>query len=178
MWCVDDKQLRLMLLQHAAARFSSENPHALRGAGANASLLTRLQQLTAPEMSTLAAMHQSLVRVELDESALQSALRALDGVIQAQALETYFIRHGASRHMMRALFSVSYSATYRRRRAHGVPAPRSRFSLPPVHTCERIWRTWHTLADAPLRHAFYQLHQAHPQFSIALLEAVVAELRQ
>jgi hypothetical protein len=178
MWCVDDVQLRLVLLQHAAERFSPDNPRAVRGPGPDAALLARLQQLTALEMSTLAAMRQPLVRIELDEEGLQSGLRMLEGVIQAKELETYFIRHGASRRMMRVLFSVSYSATYRRRRAYAVPAPRSRFRLPPIETCERIWRTWHGLSTAPLRHAYYQLHQAYSQYSIALLEAVVQEQSQ
>ena len=178
MWCVDDVQLRLLLLQHAAEYFSPDNPRAVRGLGPDATLLTRLQQLTAREMSTLAAMRQPLVRVELDEEGLQSGLRMLEGVIQAKELETYFIRHGASRRMMHVLFSVSYSDTYRRRRAYSVPVPRSRFRLPPIDTCERIWRTWHGLSTAPLRYAYYQLHQAYPQFSIALLEAVVQKQSQ
>lgn len=178
MWCVDDVQLRLVLLQHAAERFSPDNPRAVRGPAPDATLLARLQQLTALEMSTLAAMRQPLVRIELDEKGLQSGLRLLEGVIQAKAMETYFIRHGASRRMMHVLFSVSYSVTYRRRRAYGVPAPKSRFSLPAIELCERIWRTWHGLSTAPLRHAYYQLHLTYPQFSIALLEAVVKEESQ
>jgi hypothetical protein len=178
MWSVDDAQMRLLLLQHLATRYSPENACEFRAAGVNVDLLHRLRQLTASDMSLLAAARQPLVWVELDEPGLQSALRALEGIIQAKALETYFIRHGASPRMMRALFSLSYEVTYLRRRAHGVPAPRSRLRLPPLEIRGRIWRTWRALGDVPPRLAYHRLHLTYPQFSIALLEAVLREERE
>lgn len=173
MWSVDDAQACLLLLHQVAARVRPGEVQELHGC--DAELLTHLRKLTAGDMHTLAAMRRPLIRVALDDKGLKVALRALEMKSAADALEAYFIHHGASPQMMYALFSLSFKSTYQRRRECGVPQPRARAMLPAGATCERIRRTWRTLADAPSRGAYYQLHQAYPQFSLAVLEAVVRE---
>ena len=171
MWCVDDAQICLLLLHHVVSRFRPDDEGELQGV--DAALLTRLRQLTAGDISMLAAMRRPVIRIALDGKGIKSALHALEMISEAKALEAYFIRHGASRQMMSTFFSVSSKATYRRRREYGVPQPKARFVLPAMDTCDRIRRTWRAFGEPVARRAYYRLHQTYPQFSIAVLEAVV-----
>ena len=96
-------------------------------------------------------------------------------VNEAKALETYFIRHGASTHLMSALFKVRRKLTLKRRRDFDARRPAGRVRLPDYATRERIYQAWRAIADPTPRVRYYRLHQEFQHIPIAVLEAVIRE---
>lgn len=168
-----DPQLRLGLLQHLAVRLREDDTQALRALGIEPAQLARLRALPAPELSRLASMRGLTIGVALDAGGLKAGLRAVALAGEAKALETYFIRHGASWRMMKALFKLSHRRTLDRRRELGVRRSGGRFRLPDARTVESICRVWYALREADLRLRYRRLHQAFPEWSLAALAAVV-----
>ncbi|MCL4745650.1 MAG: DUF2857 family protein [Burkholderiaceae bacterium] len=172
---VVDAQVRLVLLNHVAVRLAEAEPTALHAAGIENEQLARLRQLSALDLNRLAAMRDLTIGVTFDAAGLNAGLRAVALVNEANALEAYFIRHGASWRMMSALFKIRRKVTLKRRREYGAWRPSGRLPLPVLATRERIFRAWLTIDDPSLRVRYYRLHQQLPQFSIAVLEAIVRE---
>lgn len=170
-----DTQLRLVLLNHIAVRLSESDTAELQSAGIESDQLIRLRQLSAVDLSRLAAMRELNIEVAVDNGGLKAGLRAVSLVNEAKALETYFLRHGASWQMMSALFKMRRKLALKRRRELGAWRPPGRIALPNLTTRERIFRAWLALDDPNPRARYYQLHQTFPQFTIAVLAAVVQE---
>jgi hypothetical protein len=170
-----DAQVRLVLLSHVAVRLTEAEPTAVAAVGIDREQLLRLRQLSALDLNRLAAMRDLTIAVALDADGLNAGLRAVALVNEAKALETYFICHGASWQMMSALFKVRRKLTLKRRRDCGAWRPSGRLLLPDYLTRERIVRAWLAIDEANLRVRYFRLHQAFPQQSIAVLEAVVRE---
>jgi len=93
----------------------------------------------------------------------------------AKALETYFIRNGASTHLMSTLFKVRRKLTLARRRGCGAWRPAGRLRLPDYATRERIYLAWRAITDPGARIRYYRLHQEFASLPIAVLEAVIRE---
>jgi hypothetical protein len=170
-----DAQVRLVLLNHVAVRLAEAEPTELHAAGIDTEQLVRLQQLSALDLNRLAAMRDLTIGIAFDATGLNAGLRAVALVNEAKALEAYFIRNGASWQMMSALFKIRRKVTLKRRRDCGAWRPSGRLPLPDYTTRERIFRAWLALEDPNPRVRYYGLHQAFPQRSIAILEAVVRE---
>jgi hypothetical protein len=170
-----DPQVRLVLLNHVAARLAGARPGDLRAAGIENEQLARLRELSALDLHRLAAMRDVRIGVAFDTGRLEAGLRAVALIGEAKALEAYFIRHGASWQMMRTLFKVRRKATLERRRECGAWRASGRFVLPDEATRERIFRAWVAIEDPSPRVRYYRLHRAFPHVAIAALEAVVRE---
>jgi hypothetical protein len=170
-----DPQLRLVLLNHIAVRLSAGDPADLHSAGIESEQLARLRELSAIDLSRLAAMRELGMGVALDNGGLKAGLRAISLIKEAQALEAYFIRHGASWRMMATLFKMRHKLTLQRRREVGAWRPPGRPPLPDLITRERIYRAWRAIEVRNPRVRYYQLHQTFPHVPIAVLAAVVGE---
>ena len=170
-----DSQVRLVLLHLLAVRLSDADPSAVHASGIDAEQLTRLRQLSAIDLDRLAAMRELTIGVAFDSAGLQAGLRALAVVNKAKALETYFIRNGASWQMMSALFKIRRKVTLKCRRDCGAWRPSGRIRLPSPMIRERIFRAWLAIKDPDPRARYFDLHHIFPNFSIAVLEAVVRE---
>lgn len=170
-----DAQVRLVLLNHVAVRLAEAGTTDLNAAGIETEQLVRLRQLSAIDLNRLAAMRDLTIGVAFDAAGLSAGLRAVALVNEAQALEAYFIRNGASWQMMSRLFKIRRKVTLKRRRDCGAWRPSGRLPLPDYPVRERIFRAWLALGDPNPRVRYYGLHQAFAQFSIAVLEAVVRE---
>ncbi len=170
-----DAQVRLMLLNHVAARLAEAQPTELHAAGIECEQLARLRQLSALDLNRLAAMRDLTIGVAFDPAGLKAGLRAVALMNEAKALEAYFICNGASWQMMNALFKIRRKVTLKRRRDCGTWRPSGRLPLPDYGLRERIYLTWLAIDDSNSRVRYYRLHQAFPQLSIAVLEAVVRE---
>ena len=173
MFALQDAQVRLVLLNHVAVRLGDAAPDELQAAGLENELLAHLRQLSAVDLSRLAAMRSLTICVAFDGAALKAGLRAVALGNEAKALETYFIRHGASTQLMSALFKVRRKLTLKRRRDLGARRPAGRARLPDYATRERIYRAWRAVADPAPRIRYYRLHQEFPNIPIAVLEAIV-----
>ena len=147
----------------------------MHAAGIEREQLAHLRQLSALDLSRLAAMRTLTIGVIFDGTALTAGLRAVTLVNEAKALETYFIRHGASTRLMSALFKIRRKLTLKRRRDIGARRPAGRVRLPNYATRERIYQAWRVIADPACRVRYYRLHQEFPHIPIAVLEAVVRE---
>ncbi|MCD6671809.1 MAG: DUF2857 domain-containing protein [Burkholderiaceae bacterium] len=175
MLALQDAQVRLVLLNHVTVRLADAAHEELDAAGIERELLGRLRQLSAVDLSRLAAMRSLTIGVAFDGAALKAGLRAVALVNEAKALETYFIRNGASTHLMSALFKVRRKLTLARRRDCGAWRPAGRLRLPDYTTRERIYQAWRAITDPAPRIRYYRLHQEFARLPIAVLEAVVRE---
>lgn len=175
MLSLEDAQVRLIVLNHIAVRLSGTDAEALRAAGIENELLERLRALSAADLHRLANMREPMFAVTVDAARLKAGLRALALSNEAKALETYFIRHGASWQMMKRLFKVRHKLTLQRRRDLGIRRRAGRLQLPDFPTRERIWRIWPAIDALDPRARYYQLHQSFPDLSLEALETVVAE---
>lgn len=170
-----DAQVRFVLLNHVAVRLAEAEREEVNAAGIDADQLARLRQLSALDLNRLAGMRHLTIAVAVDGAGLKAGLRAVALVNEAKALETYFIRHGATWQMMSTLFKLRRKVTLRRRRDYGAWRPSGRIALPDPGTREQIYRVWYGLDDPDPRARYYRLHQAFPQRSLAVLEAIVRE---
>jgi hypothetical protein len=170
-----DTQVRLVLLSHVALRLADARPDELEAVGIADEQLDRLRQLSALDLNRLAAMRTLTIGISLDGEALQAGLRTVALVKEAKALEVYFIRHGASTHLMSALFKIRRKLTLKFRRDLHVRRPAGRVPLPDDATRERIYQVWRTIGDPAPRIRYYQLHQAFTHLPIAVLEVVIRD---
>ncbi len=167
--------LRLIVLHQLVGRLSEDDPEALRAAGIEPEQLARLKALSALDLGRLAALRELRIGVSVDAASLRAGLRALALADDAKALETYFIRHGATWQMMAALFKLRRKLTLQRRCELGAWRQAGRTLLPNARTRERIGRAWLALEADDARLRYYRLHQTFPYFTLAVLEVAVRE---
>jgi hypothetical protein len=173
-----DGHLRLILLTHLVTRLEQGGQDELLTAGIDPEQLDRLRALSISDIHRLAALRQLVIALVLDPAALQTALRSLAVIKEAQSMEQYFIRHGASPAMMAALFTMPYKTTLERRRAAGLGRGRGRPALPPIEKRDEIHRLWADLTHLDLRQRYQRLHQAFPSLSLHTLSLVVTEFEE
>ena len=127
---VQDAYLRLVLLSHIAAALKRSDPEALRAAGIDNQQLERLQELRTIDLHRLVRMRAPLIGVAVDAEALKAGLRAIAVSSELNAVEDYFLRHGASWRLMQRLFKMRHKLTLARRREFGVRRGDGRQRLP------------------------------------------------
>ena len=172
-----DPHIRLVLLNHLALRLSEAALDELDAFGIPIEKIERLWQLSITDLNRLAAMRTLTIGIVLDGRALQEGLRTVALVNEAKTLEAYFIRHGASTHLMSVLFKMRPKLTYKFRRDLGVRRFSGQVYLPDDATCERIHHVWRSIADPAPRVRYFQLHQVFAQMPIAVLEAVIRDFK-
>ena len=168
-----DPHVRLVLLNHVTVRLAGAEAAELVAAGIEHAQLTELRQLSALDLNRLAAMRALTIRIAFNSAELQTGLRAVALANAAKALETYFIRHGASTQLMSALFKIRRKLTLKRRREVGAWRPAGRVPLPDHPIRERIYHAWSALPEPIPRIRYYRLHQAFSHLPLAVLEAVI-----
>ena len=171
-----DTQIRLALLNHVAVKLSEGEVAALQGAGIDRELLAHLREISAHDLHRLAEMRDLMIAVAFKSGGLEASLRRAALVDKAKALETYFIRNGATWQMLGALFKMGRKAMLKRRREARVWRGRGRLPLPDAKTRKRIFCAWLAIKDPNPRTRYFLLHQRFSQFSIAALAAVVRQL--
>ncbi|MBE0623473.1 MAG: DUF2857 family protein [Burkholderiales bacterium] len=175
---LSDTHVRLILLNHIAVRLTGCDSADIRAAGIETEQLQHLRELSAPDLHRLAAMREPMIAVSIDSRRLKAGLRALTLTNEVQAMETYFIRHGASWTMMKRLFKLRHKLTLQRRREYGVRRPPGRTPLPDVAIRKRIWQVWAAIGDSDPRARYFRLQQAFPNFSLDVLGSVIAKFEK
>ena len=171
-------QLLLVALLVSAAEAPIEGPavsRAQRSAGAR--MLERLKQLSLVELERAAATASLELIVRLDADRVAWSAHAAARGQEEQALLKYFVRHGATRSLLRELFGVSRQRVTEIRRAQRLRSAQGRPKLPPRKVRDAIEAAWTRLARAfkDTRSRLYELHREFPQYSFATLDAVVRE---
>lgn len=170
---VHDAQVRFVVLSHVAVRLVEVRPDEVHAAGIETDQLPRLRQLSAADLNRLAAMRGLTIGVQVDGAALKKGLRAIAQANERNAMEAYFIRHGASTNLMSALFKLRRKVTHLRRRICGARLRPGRAALPDSEVRWQIVQAWSAIPETSLRARYYRLHQEFPDVPIAVLEEVV-----
>lgn len=166
-----DEHMRLMLLCHLVTHCGADKPAGLQGI--DPAHWARLQTLSVQEFVILAAVRECRIEVGIDGEGLGRALRLVPRVSEAAWLETYFLRHGASWQLMRALFRMRRKIVLRRRRELGAWQPAGRSVLPDEDARIRIRQLWDGSSEGDPRMRYYRLHQAYRNLTIRVLEEVL-----
>ena len=170
-----DAPIRLALLNHVAVKLSEGDIAALQRAGLDAELLAHLRQISAIDLKRLAEMRELMITVAFKSVGLAANLRSAALVDDAKALESYFIRNGASWQMMKGLFKIGRKVTLKRRREASAWRAPGRFALPDFKTRKRIYCAWLAITDPNPRKRYFLLHQRFSQYSIAAIAVVVRQ---
>lgn len=173
MYWLRDPNVRLVMLSHLAHRAVTDADTLGESVSVEQNHITRLRELNAVDLMTLAEQPVLEMGVALELDRLDAALRHCALLRQARTLEAYFIRHRASTRLIRSLFRISRAAIHRRRRELGVAWSSGRPRLPSRSVRERVVRTWHSSGQSDLRLRYYSLHLSFPEYAMAVLEAVV-----
>lgn len=172
---LQDGLLRLMVLTHLVARLHQDGAGEFLKAGVDPNQIDRLRTLDTSDINRLATLPDRIVELALDGSSMSSCLRRLAAIKDAQFLEDYFIRHGASPKMMKAFFTMPFETTRARRQALGQKGVYGRPVLPAMDVRDRIHRFWAAHAHLDPRSRYYQMHRAFPTFRFDTLDSVIVE---
>ena len=139
-------------------------------------LLKRLAKLTLSELERLADTGALRIIVSCDRAEIAWSLQASARRRAEQSLLEYFIRHGAPRKLLRALFSVSRGQVEAIRKRLRITPVAGRPKLPRSREREAIVVAWAKLGAAADRRAgYHELHRMFPRYSIATLDQVLRE---
>lgn len=144
-----------------------------------AQVARRLRPLTGRELALLARSGHPKVRVQLDPSGLDHAIRTIRDRLQREDRVDYFIVPGATTAMLRRLFRMPI-AEIKTRRAQLLGAHRQRRPrLPKPEERDAVHRYWWDLRkerrQPPTVDDYLQLHRRFPWHTFATLEAIVNE---
>ena len=170
---LQDPSIRLALLGHLVTGVSEEGLRRLGLEPADLQALLGLRRLSASELEFLAAQRRVALRLELHPDEVSEALRAHTIRSDRQALQEYFIRHGASYHQMLRFFSLSRPRTLQYRRLYGVSVGVGRLKLPDPEIRTHIVTRWTKAQVCDPRERLVRLHQQFPEYSLAVLEWVI-----
>jgi hypothetical protein len=136
-----------------------------------------LQTLSPAETLRLGSMRKTGLSLLIDPQQLTENLRALRSINDEAALIAYFVRHGASRAMLRALFHVSHEVVVRQRNRLGADVPNGRPPMPDKATRDAIHAYWAHLGreESDARRGLVRLHQRFPRWTLVVLYAVIHE---
>jgi len=168
-----DAKIRLLLLNHLASRGLSNSPKTLRSAGLEVEQIERLRALPAQELARLADMRSLTMGLTVDPAGLRHGLRAISVMRDSEWLESYFLLHGASWQLMRALFRLRRKWVLSRREELGAWFPPGRVKLPEESVREDIRIAWKRIQESDLRLRYYRLHQEFKPILIRVLEEVI-----
>jgi Protein of unknown function (DUF2857) len=140
-------------------------------------LLRRLAALSLAELERLAETGALRVVVSCGREELAWSLQASSRKHAEQALLEYFVRHGAPRTLLRALFTVSRARVDAVRKSLRIVPAAGRPKLPRPREREAIVAAWVELEGSDDRRArYYALHRTFPRYSIATLDLVLREV--
>ena len=142
---------------------------------AAAKLIERLKRLSLVELARVAASGSLQLVVRLDAERAGWSVRVAARAQEERALLEYFVRHGASRALLRELFGASRRRVAGIRRTGRLRSTQGRPRLPSRGEREAIEARWEHLAVSTpdLRTRYRELHQAFPHHTLAALAAVV-----
>lgn len=145
--------------------------------GLTPEMADKLHALTASDLLSLANSPNCRIGVLVDWISLDRAMGLFHATRRTNELLEYFITHGASRRLLRRLFSLTETEYRQRAQALGYDAwRRGRVPLPPENEREAIGMHWHAMGEAgDVRRRYYELHRRFAHHPIAALEHVVTQ---
>ena len=167
---ISDPALKRVLLQHLLDQEQTTLPDDLAG------FLSELRQRPMQDFLALTSARTLQVRVYL--GGVAPSLQHLEAQNDEETLLAYFVMHGASRGLLRRLFSITVLKASELSKAAG-HSTTGRSRRPNFKVCDQIHESWHaiqaSMKGAPLRNRLHVLHQQFPALKIREIEAVLNE---
>ena len=175
---IRDQQLRLLFLTHLVRelqRSAAEGAPAPQGLDGRQ--LEELRSLSTDDLVRLSELPSPRVAIQIDAGSFEHGLRQVGYLAKRTRQIEYFVRHGATRTLLRELFGVSRQRVAEIRRAQRLRSAQGRPKLPPRKGRDVIEAAWTRLARAfkDTRSRLHELHREFPQYSFAALDAVVRQ---
>jgi len=165
---ISDPALMRVLLLHLIEQEHSVLPDEL------AHFLTEVRD--RPLGDFLALTSGRTLRVSVLLGGVTPSLRQVDISKDEAAMLQYFAKHGASRALLKRLFSISTDRAIALTKEFGQVG---RARRPKEDLCDQVHLAWHELqqgmGDAPLRNRLYALHQRFTALSIREIESALSE---
>ncbi len=165
---ISDPALKRVLLQHLIEQEQSVLP------GNLAQFLSEVRE--RPLQDFLALTNARTLRVSILLGGVEPSLRQVDTSNDEEAMLQYFAKNGASRALLRRLFSVTAERAVELTQEFGQVG---RARRPKEEVCDQVHMAWHELqhgmGEAPLRQRLYALHQRFAALSIRELESALSE---
>jgi len=175
MFALQDGPIRLIVLAHVVARLQQSATDDLLQVGIEPDQIDCIRTLSPSDIERLAALPLPTIELALDRVSVNTGLRQLAILKDVHLLEQYFIRHGASPKMMKALFTMRFSTTRALRQELGLTSRYGRPVLPKIDIRDRIHQYWAAHSKLNSRQRYYQLHKAFPEHRFDTLHAVITE---
>ncbi|MES2353102.1 MAG: STY4526/YPO1902 family pathogenicity island replication protein [Pseudomonadota bacterium] len=182
MFPVNDVSARSVLLQEISRRIEKTQINELQTSGLDVPTIDRLRALPYGTAICLADLAADLFFVGIDTGRLHLLLDAMEERNRAAALLEYYVEHGATLTMIRALLRPRKDvlAAYIEKLCGALP--RGRPSLPEVTIRDRIHAVWAEIQkskfDLPERERLVELHRAFSVYSMATLYSVLNEFKR
>ncbi len=179
---VRSEAARGALIQEMLARIEHGDLDPLLACGLDGHLIDRLRALRGGALHQVIGASRDVFAVALDPRHLRLILDALDGLQRADALLEYYVSHGASLAMIRALLRPGKGQLEAFLERLAGTRLRGRPALPATAVRDRIHAAWTALRAAHPKQAeretYVELHRAFPDQTLATLYAVLQEFRR
>jgi hypothetical protein len=179
---VCDTATRSALLQEISKQIEAAQIDELLTSGLDGETLDRLRALPSGSALYLADVAAGLFFVGIDISRLRLLLDTLEERDRSAALLEYYVEHGATLAMIRALLRPNkvVLASYIEKLCGALP--RGRPALPQACIRDRIHSAWAAIQKAnptlAERERLVELHRAFPAYTLAALFSVLNEFKR
>jgi Protein of unknown function (DUF2857) len=173
---IEDEGLNKLVLMHIVEMIDKGQYSTLIANGVPADSIDCLRQLQGPALMKLAKLSKKSIRLTVDPSSFEIAIKAATKMAFDESMFEYFVTNGASIPMLRALFKVEREridhaqATLARTRPVGRPA------MPPADVRAIITEKWNKIGtQSSPRAKYYAIHKMFSEIPLSVLYAVVNE---
>lgn len=182
MFPVYDLTARSALLQEISRRIEKTQLDELKMSGLDAPTIHRLRALPHSTAVCLADLAKDLFFVSIDTGRLRLLLDMMEERNRATALLEYYVEHGATLAMIRALLRPGKEALSSHLAKLCGALPRGRPTLPETAVRDRIHRAWANIQKSqptlPEREMLVELHRTFSMYTLATLYSVLNEFKR
>jgi hypothetical protein len=178
------------VLCHAALSFVAteaghNNPRLGEAIGLRSDQLDRIQKLSVVALMKMAELSVGCIQLRFDPNVIDSLLGDVDAEIEQEELIETFVREGASRDMMAAIFGLNRRDFARIRRSMDVELAKGRIRELTPDEADRVFEVWQDLGgrhdpetylalarsiELPLRVIWEELTKKYPDDDAALAD--------
>ena len=171
---------RVAILSEITQLIEAAEFEELLACGVEGETLDRVRALTTGEAQQLLEAANGLFTVRIDGIRFRWLLDTVENQARDAALLEYYVRHGASLAMIRALLKPDKTVLAEYVAKISGPRPRGRPSLPDATTRDRVHAWWANGRGTarPDRERLVELHRDFPGYTLATLFSVLNEFKR